>query len=249
MWYERTLRGGVADRCVPTLPSRLRMYTKEIVCLANSRKPPSGRCVAGREYSGKTGVGPWIRPVSERSGLEISEEERRYQDGSQAAVLDVVRIVFKQPQPLRHQTENHEIHDEYWWTKVGELTFADILPMVQPIGALWLDGHSTYNGENDYVPEADASKVTNSLVLVRPKKTVLVVSNDEWNGVSRPRVRAKFSLGASDYRLVVTHPEVEQKYLASGTGTHDVSGAVLCVSLADFYRGAASKLVATVIVP
>ena len=24
-------------------------YTKRIVCLANSRKPPSGRCVAGRE--------------------------------------------------------------------------------------------------------------------------------------------------------------------------------------------------------
>lgn len=174
MWYARPSRTRRCGRVRPDARLVVRMYTKEIVCLANSRKPPSGRCVAGREYSKGT-VGPWIRPVSERTGLEISEEERRYQDGSQAAVLDVVQIVFKQAQALRHQTENQQIHDEYWWTKVGQVTFADVLAMVESPSALWLDGHGTYNGENDYVPEADAAKVKTSLVLVRPKKTTLVV--------------------------------------------------------------------------
>lgn len=224
-------------------------YTKELVCLANSRKPPSGRCVAGREYSGRQ-AGPWIRPVSERSGLEISEEERRYDDGTQVAVLDVVRIPFKKPQPHNHQLENHVIADGYYWSKVGQCTFKDLLPMVQRPASLWGDGNSTYHGLNDQVAQSAASAIRDSLVLIRPKAVRLLVSSEsQFTGGSRRRVRAEFQLGGNDYRLVVTHPEVEQQYLAEDDGSYDITGSILCVSLADFYHGNAFKLVATVISP
>jgi hypothetical protein len=223
--------------------------TKQIVCLANSRKPPSGRCVAGREYSGGE-AGPWIRPVSARSGLEISEEERRYDDGTQVSVLDVLQITFLQPQPHGHQIENHVIDDGYYWSKVGQCTFKDVLPMVQRPASLWIDGHNTRHGQNDQVPQSAAAQLRNSLVLIRPRTIHLeVASESQFTGGSRRRVRAEFQHGSSHYRLVLTHPEVEQHYLAQPDGRYDISGSILCVSLADFYHGNAFKLVATVITP
>jgi len=100
-------------------------YTKDIVCLANSRKPPSGRCIAGKEML-KTGYGYWIRPVSERPSAEVSEEERRYEDGRDPRVLDIIAVPMKGPAPSLHQVENHIIDANYYWTKIGELPWTKL---------------------------------------------------------------------------------------------------------------------------
>jgi hypothetical protein len=84
-------------------------YTKTIVCLANSRKH-SGRCVAGIEINDGT-LGDWIRPVSDRVSEEVSLEERRYEDGKDTQLLDIVTIEMKRPHPHDCQTENHVIDD------------------------------------------------------------------------------------------------------------------------------------------
>ena len=217
--------------------------------MANSRKPPSGRCIAGREFEGGR-AGPWIRPVSERSGLEISEEERRYEDGTQVTVLDVVSIRFKEPQPHNHQSENHIIDADCYWSKVGQCAFTDVLPMVQTPTSLWIDDHHTFHGRNDEIPDSLGPPIHDSLVLIRPKTVNLCVSAEsQYTGGSRRRVRAQFKVGSTEYLLVVTHPEVEQRYLAQPNGSYDVSGSILCVSLAGFYHGNALKLVASVITP
>ena len=59
----------------------------QIVCLANSRKL-SGRCVAGKLLDGS---GQWIRPVSAREHEEVSLDERRYDNGEDPVLRDVVR--------------------------------------------------------------------------------------------------------------------------------------------------------------
>lgn len=222
------------------------VYTKDIVCLANSRRPPSGRCVAGLEQA----TGLWVRPVSGRPGLEISEEERRYRDGSQVAVLDVVRIGFKQPQPHNHQTENHLIDDDTYWEKIGHCSFENLLRLVQTPASLWVDGISSYHGLNDQIPQASAAGIVGSLVLVRPDPMHLsVVSESTHTGSMRRRVRARFVVGSTNYCLSVTHPEVEQQYLRHPDATYNITGAVACVSLSDFFKGNAYKLVATLIFP
>src|SRR5258708_1330062 len=99
-------------------------YQKNIVCLASSRKP-GGRCVAGKEIV-EGGYGNWIRPVSGRSTVEISFDELRYEDGRDSEILDIINIPMIDSVPHVHQTENHRIDAQYYWTKVGTLSWDKI---------------------------------------------------------------------------------------------------------------------------
>jgi hypothetical protein len=95
-----------------------------IVCMANSRKPPSGRCIAGKEIEQGECL-RWIRPVSSRPTHEISEEEKRYEDGTQPMLRDIITIPVNEPKPIGHQTENIEIDSNYYWVKNGILPWGD----------------------------------------------------------------------------------------------------------------------------
>jgi hypothetical protein len=82
-------------------------YVKRIVCLANSLKPPSGRCVAGIEVLGGNHYGGWIRPVSTRPTAEVSLDDYKYQNGHSPKLLDIIDIPLASAAPHNHQTENH----------------------------------------------------------------------------------------------------------------------------------------------
>jgi hypothetical protein len=116
-------------------------YVKRIVCLANSRKH-SGRCIAGKEVL-ERGYGPWIRPISARPSAEVSEEERRYETGRDPRVLDIIDIPMIAAAPVLHQTENHVIDAEHYWTKTNELPWADLKRLVDNPAMLWSNGDST----------------------------------------------------------------------------------------------------------
>lgn len=225
-------------------------YTKTIVCLANSRKPPSGRCIAGREYrSGK--FGDWVRPVSGRDSREVSEEERRFEDGTDPQVLDIISITMKRAVPHGHQQENHLLHDGYYWERLGRLSWTEALTAVDsPKGVLWENGCSSRHGLNDQVPQSRATTYKRSLYLVQPENLRIVVSTDD-NGrfASRRRVRAHFKLGKATYRLVVTDMPVERKFFAKDDGEYSIAKALVCISLSEPYNGNAYKLAAAVITP
>ena len=225
-------------------------YGKTIGCLANSRKPPSGRCVAGREVT-SAGFGAWIRPVSARSTQEISEEERRYQDGKDPQVLDAITIQMTRPQPLHHQQENHLINDEFYWVKERTVSWPELQSAVEnPAGPLWLNGYSSSYGYNDRVPEDRVSGLPRSLYLVRSDRLTLVVASEGGDfGPPRRRVRARFDLCHHSYCIVVTDPWIERQYLGGSDGETELQDTLLCVSLGEVFYGFAYKLAAAVITP
>jgi len=223
-------------------------YTKTIVCLANSRKPPSGRCIAGKEIL-EGDYGGWIRPVSARLSGEVSEEERRYEDGQDPRVLDIIEVPMIAPAPLSHQVENHIIDADYYWRKTGELSWTRLTHLLDSPDELWLSGESTYYGINDRVREDIAAKLTGSLLLIKPDGLTLSVQTEGAAfGNPRRRVRARFEYRGQGYSLIVTDPVAERTFLPKTDAEYSVDDTYLCVSLAGVHTdGYCYKLVAAVI--
>lgn len=219
---------------------------KRIVCLANFRKL-YGRCIAGREWRGE-GAGPWIRPVSARDGQEVSEYERQYEDGSDPRVLDVVDVPLLEPRPDGWQTENWLLDPRRYWEKAGRLSPLDLAPLRDPAGPLWIDGHHTWNGRNDKIPLEAAGSVTGSLRLLHVDALQLVVGRPgEAFGNDKRRVQGRFTHAGRDYRLWVTDPGFERRYLAKLDGAYALGGCHLTISLGEPFGGACYKLIAAVV--
>lgn len=227
------------------------MYTRTIMCLANSRKPPSGSCIAGKRLENGTAA-EWIRPVSARDSHEVSDEERRYESGKTAQLLDIVQVPLLKAAPAGHQVENHVLDDQYYWTKTGVATWKQIIAAADAHDPkFWKTSQSTYHGTNDKIAEEDVAKIGSSLKLVRlPKLQILVRSESGFEGnPARRRVRAQFAIKGENYVLSVTDPEIEETYLTTGNGTYDFEESVVCVSLAEVWHGFAFRVVASVITP
>jgi hypothetical protein len=222
-------------------------YMKKIVCLANSRKT-SGRCVAGRELT-DNGIGPWVRPVSKRVTREISETDRRYQNGQRASILDIIEVPMLESAPHNHHTEDHLIDEDEYWVKTGEAGWETIEKMLESHnGPLWTSGNSTYHGVNDKVSEEIAATLDFSLLLIRPNDlNILVRVESGFEGrPGKRRARARFNIDGESYLLQITDPKVEAEYLGRGDGTYAVDDAIVCLSLSEAWNGFVFKLVATI---
>lgn len=222
-------------------------YLKKIVCLANSRKP-SGRCIAGKEVL-PHGYGSWTRPISARSSAEISEEERRFENGEDPRLLDIIDIPMIAPVPILHQTENHLIDAEYYWTKKGGLPWGMLKHLVDEPAPLWPNDKSTYYGLNDRVEVEHAAQLTNSLMIIKPEilNVCVQIEGAEFRNPKR-RVRAHFTYQGINYHLSVTDPIAERAFLAKPDGRYPLTDTYLCVSLGGAHDdGYCYKLVAAVI--
>ena len=219
---------------------------KRVVCLANSRKL-RGRCVAGREWADGR-AGPWIRPVSEREGGAVSEFERKYEDGGDPRVLDVIDVPLLAQRPGGYQTENWLLDSRRNWTKVGRLSWFDLPALADPVEPLWIDGIRTYHGRNDKVPLESVGTLDSSLRLIHVDRIRLdVFSPGEAFGNPKRCVRGTFRHAGTEYALRVTDPEHEGRYLAKLDGAYQLDECYLTISVGEPFQGACYKLIAAII--
>ena len=210
-----------------------------MVCLANSRKW-SGRCIAGKIMTSKK----WIRPISSRVSEEISEEERRYENGKMPRLLDIIRIPVISHQATMHQTENYIIDNEYYWEKI-ETLLDGLKTMLDTPTDLWgTTTPNSYNGKHDRVPENNEYR--NSLYLIKPTSLNIIVRK-EFN--AKRKVRAEFSYKNIIYNFTITDPIIERQYLAKADNTFNlpIENRYLCVSLGLPFNSYCYKLVASII--
>ncbi len=219
---------------------------KRIVCLANSRKG-GDRCVAGREILASGRPGPWVRPVSSRPNDAVSEQERQYRDGSEPRVLDVVDVPVIKASPQEYQRENWLLDPERRWELIRRLAPSDLAHFTTREAQLWVNGHSSAEGENDRIPSSIAIKLPSSLRLIRVDRMELSVRTDPYR--SRRFVRGRFRHAQTDYSLRITDPVCEELCMQQENGDYPVGESYLTVSLGEPYEGYSYKLIAAVIEP
>ena len=208
---------------------------KRIVCLANSRKT-GGSCVAGRERFARERPGAWVRPVSVRQGQEVSDSERRYEDGGDPQVLDIIDVPVLRAQPTDYQKENWLLDPAYYWTKVGRVTPEELAALTDPVGQLWTNGYSTYNGLNDRMPPSLARGAGSSLRLIRVGRLgISVLQPGLAFGNEQRRLQGRFRHAGVDYCLRITDPVCESQHLERPIGDYTAAGCYLTISFGEPY--------------
>ena len=220
-------------------------YEKQILCLANSRKP-FGRCVAGKEKSGV-----WIRPVSARPGGELSTQDRQFGDGGDPQVGDILYVPLLGSQTHAYQVENHLINGSDRWRFQRKATWEEVISVLDQVsGDLWGTGSSSYYGLNDRVTLNEAANLGESLKLILVEDLV-IISHIEGGSLypAKRRIRGNFSVNSFEYRLSITDPGLENTYSSGVDGEFNVGKAALCISLSEPLDGVAYKLIAGMILP
>ena len=219
---------------------------KRIICLANSRKL-SGRCIAGKELERGQPVG-WIRPVSAREHEEVSEYERQYEDGSDPRVLDIMDVPLLAARPKGYQQENWLLDPDHYWVKVDSAAWKDLQQLIDPVGPLWINGHSTYNGLNDTIPLSLATALDSSLRLVRVDHlTLSIFKPGKIFGNTKRRVQGRFRHDEIEYCLWITDPVYERAYMPKLDGRYEIGECLLTISLGEPYKDDCYKLIAAII--
>ena len=222
---------------------------KRIVCLANAQKP-GGRCVAGKEIFADGHPGGWIRPVSGREGQGVSQQERRLADGGEPSLLDIIDVSLVEARPKLHQRENWLLDPDLRWERVCRISPDQLMQFTDPLVPLWRSGHNSNNGLNDKIPDSLAEFENSSLRLIRVDRLRVEVFQPGIDfGNHRRRVQGQFRYAGTRYRLWITDPEYEERYLELDDGEYGIGECYLTISLGGLYYGYAYKLIAGVIEP
>ena len=230
----------------PQLPPRV-IYTKQIICLANSRKL-NGRCIAGIEISDAQDP-VWIRPVTTSPTGEIPESACAYSLGQPINVLDVLEVRLVESRAKGYQQENWLIDRQVRpWTHIGRAVPADIEKVISKQPTLWTNGSSSKGGVNDRIDGAAMDNINNSLQLVKVDQLYLEVKAP-YEGDGPPDLRASFVYKQNHYNLKVTDPRYEASYRSKSVGTYALRTAYLTISLGEPFKGFVYKLVAAIIDP
>jgi len=213
------------------------MFSKEIICLANSKKL-NGRCVAGKELN----MNKWIRPVSNTPTGELSLEQISYPNGYLPEVLDVIKIYFEKEVPKIYQPENILIASKKW-EKTRKIDFTDLESFVDNANDIWLKYSKQDRIEKSYFYN---NKLGESLLLIKPENFKVEVTERAY---TKNRISAIFKYKNYNYNLAITDFKILNIFSNYPQGIYniDYKDLFLCISLGEEYNNYHYKLVASVI--
>ena len=240
MYYLALHARDVASQVVPEGRAQLR----KIICLANSRKY-SGRCIAGKELL-PDGIGGWIRVVSGSRTGELTMKEITMQNGRPPELLDLIALYTAEGAAHRYQSENRFAGDTLWLWE-GKVSPSILRRLCDEPEHLWINGFSSAGGMNDRIPLDLAGKDLASTLLFITAERLCIVVGEDARGLQR--TWCEFIYHRINYRLVVTDPAIESRYMQMDIGRYPVEHCenYLTMSISEPFDGFCYKLVAAII--
>ena len=212
------------------------MIKKRIVCLANS-KLKGDRCIAGKDVESEN----WIRPVKE-PGVGLSWSERRYEDGNDPKLLDIIEVSLVKPCPHNHHSENWLLDSASLFERKGSLDYSNLDNLTDDPEYLW--GNEL---QKDRISLDGIGNCSCSLYFIKVQEMFLSVGK---NSVGYKEVRGRFPYCGDNYALVVTDPKIKDYYIRREFGEYSIGECYVTVSLAaEPWSRAYYKLIAAIITP
>jgi len=171
---------------------------KDIICLANSIKKHSCRCVAGIDIE----TGEWIRPVSERDSGELTESHYTTEQGHDPTPLNILRVYLDEPAPTPSQPENWTLANRDW-----QLISENPRPKHHQTLVSALEPGPKLFGNTERAVSS-GTEVDDSLALVKPENAIL---RRKPRRDKRDQPRLRFELGDVEYDFPITGPRVKEK--------------------------------------
>jgi len=233
------------------------------VVLAKSYKP-GGRCIAGKlatlQGNNTLQIGSWVRPVpNDGSGhASLTEKMYRYEDGSEARILDVVEVNEVSKAEVPGQPENFVFDESTPWKKITSLRADSITNILDPVESIWHEQGVDTNIVTALYDQTGG--ITQSLCLIKPSSFVVTLSHDynDYEGKFKKKIVASFVYEGVRYEgLSVTCPSTRRiftnQYPAEGEDAITLplkkgDDYAICISLSPRFGGAQNhyKLVTTV---
>jgi len=200
---------------------------KTIVVFANSIKHHK-HCVAGKCVQTKQ----WIRPVSDVSGTELTNEQATYTNKYGQYIvkpMQKIEMNFQSHAPIPHQPDNYLIDNSKWQQRF-KIEESDLGQYLDKPESLW--GSCNFILYNQIASREVV--ISQSLYLIQTENLILYKPEEN-------KRRAKFNYNDIQYDFPVTDPNFD-KITSEGKST----SGILCISLGEEFNGNCYKIVATV---
>ncbi len=171
--------------------------------------------------------------------------DRRYADGQDPRVMDVMDVALLHQVPKGYQQENWLVDPAKRSVRIRRASWTELHNLVDPPALLWVNGQSTARGLNDVISIDVADTLDSSLRLIRvPTLEISVFTY--WN---KKRVQGRFGHAGTDYWLWVTDPVYEARFIAGAEGDFTIGESYLTISVGEPFKekNACYKLIAAII--